>query len=256
VNNPTLNLQDKCAIITGTSTSTGIGAAIATAYAQAGAKVVINYEPSLPAPDELLAELKSTGGQVIAVAADISDVSQHHLLIDAALNTFGVLDILVNNAGVLGAGQLFSVTEENWDHTNSVNLKGPYFLTQAAAKIMVERKTKGRIINVTSTHVYRPSKLYTVYTISKAGLDMLSRSLALELGEFGITVNSIVPGAVTTAMSGYHAQPESLARNTNLVPLGRVGVPEDLVGAALFLASNASDYVTGADIKVNGGFGL
>lgn len=252
--NPTLSLQDQCAIITGAST--GIGRAIATAYAQAGASVVINYEPGTAAPDELLTEITSQGGRGIAVATDIKDVFQHHLLIDAALNTYGRLDILVNNAGALGGGQFFGVTEETWDNTASVNLKGPYFLIQAATKVMVERKTKGRIINITSTHAYRPSKNYTVYTISKAGLEMLTRSLALELGEFGITVNSIVPGAVSTAMSGYHARPESRANAISKVPLGRVGLAEDLVGAALFLASPGADYITGADIKVNGGFGI
>lgn len=254
MNNPTLTLQDKCAIITGAST--GIGAAIAKGYTQAGASVVINYEPGTNSPDELLAEINERGGRAIAVPADISDVAQHQLLIDAALNTYGRLDILVNNAGVLGGGQFFGVTEKTWDHTNSVNLKAPYFLTQAVTKLMVERVTKGRIINVTSTHAYRPNKNYTVYTISKAGLDMLTRSLALELAEFGITVNSIVPGAVNTAMSGFHHTPERRQKAADKVPLGRGGEPEDLVGAAVFLASPGAEYITGADIKVNGGFGI
>lgn len=252
--NPNLNLQNKCAIITGSAT--GIGAAIATAYAQAGASVVINYEPGTDSPDELLAKITASGGQAIAVPADISDVAQHQLLIDAALNTYGQLDILVNNAGVLGGGQFFKISEETWDRTQRINLKGPYFLTQAVTKLMVERETKGRIINVTSTHSYRPNKNYTVYTISKAGLEMLTRSLALELAEFGITVNSIVPGAVNTAMSGFHNTPEKRLQAANKVPLGRGGEPEDLIGAALFLASDGADYITGADIKVNGGFGI
>ena len=254
MNSSTPILQGECAIITGGST--GIGAAIATAYAAAGASVVINYEPGTDSPDELLEKITTSGGKAIAVAADISDVAQHHLLIDAALNTYGRLDILVNNAAILGSGQFFGVTEETWDLTNHVNLKGPYFLTQAATKIMVERETRGRIINVTSTHAYRPNKNYTAYTISKAGLKMLTRALALELAEFGITVNSIVPGAVNTAMSGYHAGPGSHERATSKVPLGRVGQPDDLVGAAVFLASPGAEYITGADIKVNGGFGL
>lgn len=254
MNDSSLILKDQCAIITGAST--GIGAAIATAYAAAGASVVINYEPGTPAPDEMLAEITSSRGQAIAVEADISDVSQHHLLIDAALNTYGRLDILVNNAGVLGGGQFFGITEETWDRTNNVNLKAPYFLTQAATKIMVERETKGRIINITSTHAYRPKKIRTAYTISKAGLEMLTRSLALELAEFGITVNSIVPGSVSTAMSGFHHTPESRKNAADKVPLGRGGMPEDLVGAALFLVSPGAEYITGADLKVNGGFGI
>ncbi len=247
-------LQDQCAIITGGST--GIGRAIATAYASAGASVVINYEPDTEAPDQMLSEITATGGKAIAVAADIGDLAQHHLLTDAALNTFGRLDILVNNAAILGGGQFFGISEETWNRTNRINLKGPYFLTQAAAKIMVERKTKGRIINITSTHAYRPNKNYTVYTISKAGLEMLTRSLALELAEHGIRVNSIAPGAHSTAMSGYHAKPESHARALSKVPIGRLGQADDLVGAALFLASPGADYITGADIKVNGGFGI
>lgn len=254
MNSSTPILQDQCAIITGAST--GIGAAIAIAYAQAGASVVINYEPGTNSPDELLEKITTSGGKAITVQADISDVSQHHLLIDAALSTYGRLDILVNNAAVLGSGQFFGVTAETWDRTNHVNLKGPYFLIQAATKIMVERETKGRIINVTSTHAYRPNKNYTVYTISKAGLEMMTRSLALELGEYGITVNSIAPGVVSTAMSGFHAGPGSHDRATSRVPLGRVSMPEDLVGAALFLASPGAEYITGADIKVNGGFGI
>lgn len=254
MNNTAHTLQDQCAIITGAST--GIGAAIATAYAQAGASVVINYEPGTDSPDELLKKVTASGGKAIAVQADISDIAQHHLLTDAALSTFGRLDILVNNAGVLGGGQFFGISEETWDRTNHVNLKGPYFLTQAVTKIMVERKTKGRVINVTSTHANRPNKNFTVYTISKAGLEMLTRSLALELAEFGITVNSIVPGAVNTAMSGFHHTPERRKRAADKVPLGRGSEPEDLVGAALFLASPGAEYITGADIKVNGGFGI
>ena len=252
--NPTLSLQDKCAIVTGAST--GIGAAIATAYAQAGARVVINFEPGTEAPDEMLATIKAEGGEAIAVAADISDVSQHALLLDAALNTYERLDIVVNNAAVLGGGQFFGISEETWDRTQSINLKAPYFLIQAAAKIMTERNIKGRVINVTSTHAFRPNKLYTAYSISKAGLEMLTQSLALELAEFGITVNSIVPGSVNTAMSGFHHTPERRKQAADKVPLGRGGMPEDLVGAALFLASNGAEYITGAHIKVNGGFGL
>jgi len=251
---PTLSLQDQCAIVTGAST--GIGRAIATVYAAAGARVVINYQPGTPAPDDMVAAITASGGKAIAVAADIGEVSQHALLIEAALNTYGRLDILVNNAGILGSQRFFDVTEEVWDQTHDVNLKGPFFLSKAVAKVMIERETKGRIINVSSTHSYRPNKSFPTYTISKGGMAMLTKALALELAEFGITVNSLIPGAINTAMSGFHASPESAARVKSKVPLGRAGMPSDFEGAALFLASESAAYVTGADIKVDGGFGL
>ncbi len=174
-----LSLKNKCAVITGATT--GIGRGIAIAYAAAGASVVINFAPEQTHPDELLKAIETAGGQAIAVQADISDLATHAKLLDAAITRFGRLDILVNNAGIKGKLPALEVDPALWDAVMGVNLRGPFFLAQSAAKIMTANQTKGRIINVTSMHESKALRGSAVYSISKSGLGMMTKSLALEL---------------------------------------------------------------------------
>ncbi len=250
-----LSLKGKCAVITGAST--GIGRAIASTYAAAGAHVVINHEPDQPHPESLLQEITDRGGQAIAVAADLGDLTAHDRLLDAAQARFGHIDILVNNAGRQANVELFDVTPEAWERVMSINLRGAYFLALAAAKRMVAAGIRGRIINVTSTHETKALWGCSVYSISKSGLAMVTKSLALELATHGITVNSLIPGAYHTPMNHRpYSSPERLQRAIDRIPLHKIGEPEDIVGAALFLASEHSAYMTGASIKVDGGLSL
>lgn len=252
---PSLSLEGKCAVITGAAT--GIGRGIALAFAAAGARVVVNHEPGQPAPQELLDSIATAGGEAIAHAADIGDLGTHAGLLDAAVAHFGRLDILVNNAARKGKKAFLEVTPEIWGDVMNVNLRAPFFLGQAAAQRMIAAGTKGRIINVTSIHEAKPLWRNSVYSASKSGLAMVTASLALELSDHGITVNSLVPGAYNTPMNrGPYASPEILQSVLKHIPLHKIGEPEDIAGAALFLASDLSAYMTGASIRVDGGVSL
>jgi len=246
-----MRLKDKVAIVTGAAR--GIGRAIALGFAGEGAIVVVNDCRSDGQAEEVVQKIRASGGKGSFVQADVCELSQHEQLVSAAVHEFGGLDILVNNAGVEFREPFLESKPETWERTLAVNLKGAYFLSQKAAKVM-SRSGKGRIINIASVHADVPLQERSIYSISKSGMAMLAKSLALELAKQGITVNAIAPGAILTAMNR-----ESLAdasRRTKLlerIPLGRIGEPEDIVGAAVFLASSESDYVTGTTIYVDGG---
>lgn len=251
----TTTLAGKVALITGAAT--GIGRAIALAYANAGAAVVINHAPDQPEPQEMLEIIRAHSGRAVAVQADVSNLADHAHLIDGALKHFGRLDILVNSAARKGKIRFEDVTPTIWDDVTGTNLRGPFFLAQAAAKAMIASGAKGRIINITSIHEAKPLWGNSVYSISKSGLGMLTKSLALELAKHGITVNSLIPGAYATAMTQHVLDdPVRLALGISKIPLGKFGEPDDIVGAALFLAGEHSAYMTGASIKVDGGLSL
>ena len=246
-----MRLADKVAIITGANQ--GIGRALAKGLAREGASVVVNYPPWIPSADDVLREIAEAGGQAVAVQADVKDLSEHGRLISAALEQFGRLDILINNAGVEFRESFLSTDPETWDATMEVNLKAPYFLSQAAARVMI-RSGNGKIINLSSVHDSVPLAQRSVYAISKGGIAMLTRALALELAEHRINVNAIAPGAILTDMNReFLSIPENRARLLDRIPWKRIGDVEDLVGGAVFLASPESDYVTGATLYIDGG---
>ena len=246
-----MRLADKVAIITGANQ--GIGRALAKGLAREGASVVVNYPPWIPSADDVLREIAEAGGQAVAVQADVKDLSEHGRLISAALEQFGRLDILINNAGVEFRESFLSTDPETWDATMEVNLKAPYFLSQAAARVMI-RSGNGKIINLSSVHDSVPLAQRSVYAISKGGIAMLTRALALELAEHRINVNAIAPGAILTDMNReFLSIPENRARLLDRIPWNRIGDVEDLVGGAVFLASPESDYVTGATLYIDGG---
>jgi glucose 1-dehydrogenase len=248
-----MRLKDRVAIVTGASR--GIGRAIAVGLAREGAALIVNN--SNPGSDGLAEEVVRTicaaGGRAIPLRADVSDLAEHHRLVAAAVTQFGRLDILVNNAGVEFREPFLRTRSETWDRTLAVNLKGPYFLSQKAAEAMMGTGG-GKIINISTVHDHHPLRDRSAYAISKGGLMMLTKSLAFELAEHGISVNAISPGAILTDMNREALSvPENLNRCLGKIPLKRLGAAADIVGAAVFLASSESDYVTGATLYVDGG---
>jgi glucose 1-dehydrogenase len=244
-------LKNKVAIVTGAER--GIGRAIAIAYAREGAAVVVNYLESETAAGEVVGEINRAEGIALAIRADISNLAAHDALINAAVDQFHGLDILVNNAGVQVNESVFAAREETWDSTLGVNLKGAYFLSCKAAAWM-KGAGGGKIICISSVHDIEPLRNRAIYSISKAGVSMLVKSLALELGEHHVQVNAISPGAILTDFNRpYLADQTKRDRLISQIPSGRLGSPEDITGAAVFLASAGSDYITGTTVYVDGG---
>jgi glucose 1-dehydrogenase len=247
-----MKLKDNVAIVTGAGR--GIGAALAKGLAREGAAVVVNYSRSAQEAKKVADEIVAAGGRAVAVQADARKLAEHQRLISAAIDQFGGLDILVNNAGLEYRESFLTTTEEQFDHTLGVNLKGVYFLSQKAAQVMVHAGKGGKIINISSCHDTVPLNLRSAYGVSKGGLAMLTKSLALELAEYKINVNSLSPGAILTEMnSAALSVPEVRARLVSRIPWSRLGDVEDCVGACVFLASPEADYVTGTTLYVDAG---
>ena len=244
-------LDGKVALVTGASR--GIGRAIALAFASAGADVLVHFRQERSAAEEVLAAVHSLGRRGKLYQADTSDTRESRVLIDQIRADWGGLDILVNNAGVLVPGSLATTREEDFDRMFAVNVKGVYYLTQAATAIL---RSPGRIINLSSivaTMARYPDMI--AYAGTKAAIDAFTRQWALELGPRGITVNSIRPGIIETEMAtGFHANPkirENLIRQT---PLGRIGQVDDIAPVAVFLASDEAQWVTGQHLGASGGY--
>ena len=193
-----MKLKDRVAIITGASR--GIGSAIAKRFAKEGAKVVINYNQSQDKASRLVDEIRKNGGQALAVRADVSKPDEVKQLVKKTVDAFGRVDILVNNAGVMFQNTFLDATEEVWDQTIDINLKGAYLCSKEVAPIMLKQK-KGKIINISSNSgIYHPSALrFVEYVVSKAGMNGLTRALALKLGPY-VNVNAICPGWIKTEM--------------------------------------------------------
>jgi NAD(P)-dependent dehydrogenase (short-subunit alcohol dehydrogenase family) len=243
------DLRNKVAIITGGSR--GIGAEIARAYAAAGANVVLasrRLENVQPVADAI----NAAGGTALAVACHTGEREQVQALVDATLAAFGTVDIAVNNAGTNPHyGPLLEASEAIWDKTLQVNVKGYYWLAQAVAPIMVERGA-GKIINMASVAGLRPGANMGVYSVSKAAVIMLTQALAQELAPRGVQVNAIAPGVIRTRFSAaLWGSAELVGRIEGRV--GRLGEPDDVAGAALLLASSASDYISGTVLVIDGG---
>jgi len=239
------SLDGRTALVTGANT--GLGQAIAVALAQAGADIVA---AGRTAPDETEADVKALGRKFRAVQADLGDVSSIPEIAKAA----GTVDILVNNAGIIRRADALAFTEADWDAVMDVNLKSAFFLTQAMARPMVERG-QGKIINVASMLSFQGGIRVASYTASKSGIAGLTKLLANEWAGRGVNVNAIAPGYFAT--NNTEALRADETRNRDIlarIPAGRWGKPEDLGGAAVFLASSAADYVHGAVIPVDGGW--
>ncbi|MDN3554601.1 L-iditol 2-dehydrogenase [Halomonas maura] len=254
-----MKLQDKVAVITGGAR--GIGLAIAERYLAEGARVVV-ADIDTAAIDAAVAQLAG-GERVRGIRLDVCDRASIDALIDATRRDFGGIDILVNNAAVFDMAPLLEVSEASYDRQFAVNVKGAFFTLQAVAKAMVERGQGGKIINMASQAGRRGEPLVSLYCASKAAMISLTQSCGLALIEHGINVNGIAPGVVDTPMwdevdalfARYENRPlgEKKRLVGEAVPYGRMGRPEDHAGAAVFLASDDSDYVVAQTLNVDGG---
>lgn len=251
-----MKLQGKVAVVTGGSR--GIGKAVSKTLAREGAKTVVNYVHNVVEAEKVVKEIEAAGGKAIAVGADVAVRADAQDLIDAAVERFGTVDILVNNAGVLMGGTILDTSEADWDRCMAVNLKGPFNCMQVAAKVMVKQRS-GKIINVSSiSGLLGAPGGEIVYSPSKAGLNAMTAVAALDLGSYGINVNCVAPGWTVTEMvinraGSKEAFDKLAATKASQAMIGRVGDPQDIANAVLFLASEDSSFITGQVIVVDGG---
>ena len=248
-------LDNKVAIITGSDS--GIGRAIAIQFAKEGATVVVNYAHNQQKAEEVRQTIQQNNGRVLVIQADVGQYQQAMGLIHQTVEHFGRLDIMVNNAGMEIHSAFVDVTEEQFDRVVSIDLKGAFFCAQAAAREMIQRKTAGRIVNISSVHEDLPMPRNVPYCCAKGGLRMLARTIAVELAPYKITVNNIAPGAVETPIDAdVEADPEKMAALLKEIPLNRMGQPDEIAKLALYLASDASAYVTGSTYIIDGGLSI
>jgi glucose 1-dehydrogenase len=245
-------LKDRVALVTGSSS--GIGQGIAKRLADEGANIVINYVGHVEGAEDTLRQVEAAGAKGIVVQADVSKLDDIHSLIEQGWSAFGSVDILVNNAGMEKKTDFWDVTESDYDRILGVNLKGTFFLTQALVKKLRQAKRPGRVINISSVHEDMAFPGFSTYCVSKGGMRMLMRNLAVELAPLGITVNNVAPGAIATPInkSLLEDKPKLDALLAN-IPSGRLGTPEDVANLVAFLASDEAAYINGATILVDGG---
>ena len=244
------SLKGKTALVTGSSR--GLGAAIAVALAQAGANVAIHGSAALPKATQ--AKLDALGGKSVALTGDVADAAVCAMLVEEAVKHFGAIDILVNNAGIIRRAPAAEYSEDDWQAVIEVNLSSVFRLTQFAGRHMLARGS-GKIINIASLLTFQGGILVPAYSAAKGGVGQLTKAFANEWAAKGINVNAIAPGYMDTDNTeALRNNPERARQILERIPAGRWGHPEDLAGAAVFLASAASDYVHGHILVVDGGW--
>ena len=242
-------LDGKTALVTGASR--GIGRAVAHCLAAEGARVAINYAGNVKAAEEVKASVEAAGGTAILCQADIADSAAVEAMIADVVKEFGAIDILVNNAGITRDTLLMRMKDEDFAKVLDTNLKGVFYCTKAVAKLMMKKRS-GRIVNMASVVGLVGNAGQTNYAAAKAGVIGFSKSAAKELASRGITVNVVAPGFIGTDMTA--GLPESVKEKMLTdIPLGRMGEPEDVANAVLFLASDQASYITGQVVNVDGG---
>jgi len=247
---PNFSLEGRVAIVTGGSR--GIGKAIALTFAEAGADVVICSRGRDGSLDDVAEEIRGLGRRSLAVPTDISRKADIDNMVQRVVDEFGGIDILVNNAAIIILAPLVEHSEEDWDRIIDTNLKGYYLCSQAVGRRMVGQK-KGNMINIAGAAAITAVQGIGSYCIAKAGVAMLSKVLALELASYNIRVNAIAPGWVKTKFTEPWSDPKTVKQIEAEIPLGRWAMPDDIASVALFLASDASSYITGHTIVADGG---
>ena len=242
-------LDGKTALVTGASR--GIGRAVALRLAEEGARVAINYAGNVKAAEEVKASVEAAGGTAILCQADIADSAAVEAMIADVVKEFGAIDILVNNAGITRDTLLMRMKDEDFAKVLDTNLKGVFYCTKAVAKLMMKKRS-GRIVNMASVVGLVGNAGQTNYAAAKAGVIGFSKSAAKELASRGITVNVVAPGFIGTDMTA--DLPETVKEKALAdIPLGKMGEPEDVANAVLFLASDQASYITGQVVNVDGG---
>lgn len=243
------SLEGKTAIVTGGST--GLGQGMALGLASAGADIVlVDYVEST----ETAAKIKALGRKVLVITANLMEMSSIPMIVEKTVGAFGRIDILVNNAGIIRRADAIDFTEKDWDDVMLLNSKTIFFLAQAVAKDMMKRKA-GKIISTASLLAFQGGIRVPSYAASKGAVAQITKALANEWGKFGININAIAPGYMATNnTTALREDPVREKAIVDRIPAGRWGTPEDLAGAAVFLASSASDYVNGHVLVVDGGW--
>jgi glucose 1-dehydrogenase len=252
ISNGSDRLLGKKVLVTGSSK--GIGRGIAIRLAEEGADVVINYNSDPKGAEEALANVEALGRRGAIIKANLGTVDEVRDLVARSADALGGLDVLVNNAGIEKHAAFWDVTENDFDAVLNVNLKGVFFATQAFVQQCITARRPGKIVNISSVHEELAFPNFAAYCASKGGVRMLTRTLAVELGPLGITINSIAPGAIETPINTKLLNdPVKLNSLVGQIPLSRLGKPNDVAGLAVFLASPDSDYVTGTTYLIDGG---
>ena len=246
-----MQLQGKTAIVTGAGR--GIGAAIALAYGAQGASVVVADIDAANAKS-IADQIVQQGGQAVAIETDVRDTAQAKRMVDRAVESFGGLDILVNNAGVGTATRFLDLALEEWDRTIAVNLTGVFLCTQHALRAMLAAGRGGRVINIASICGQRGIDGRTAYSVTKAGIEIMTKILAVEFAGKGINVNAIAPGPIETQLT---RDPDTGAKRgtyDDRIPMGRYGLVDEVAAAAVFLAGPGASYICGDTLNVDGGW--
>lgn len=245
-----MELKDKVTVVTGAGK--GIGKGIALALAKEGASIIVS-DIDLESCEEVVKEIEALDGKGLAVKCDVSNKAEVDTMVQATMEKFGKLDILVNNAGIYPFKPFLEMTEEEWDKVLNVNLKSVFLCSQAAVKVMGEGS---KIVNISSIAAFVGFEGLTHYCASKGGMNGMIRALALELAPKKICVNAVAPGSIDTPGASGASTEEIKKQTLAMIPLSRVGKPEDIANAVAFLASSKADYITGQVIIVDGGWTL
>ncbi|WAH56516.1 glucose 1-dehydrogenase [Pseudomonas silvicola] len=256
-----ISLQHQVALVTGASS--GLGAGAAQALAEAGAAVVVNYNRHAEPAEELAERIRENGGKALALQADVSQEDQVEALFARTVETFGALDILLANSGMQKDAATVDMTLADWNQVLQVNLTGQFLCARAALRQFIKQgprpwvsRAQGKIIHMSSVHQLIPWAGHANYAASKGAIDLLMRSIAQEVGGQGIRVNAIAPGAIRTAINQDTTEGDKGRRLLELIPQGRLGEVQDVANAVVWLASDASDYIHGTTLFIDGGMSL